>query len=79
MSETLKTYNSERTESGHIYTKNRQKTYDLMYFFTVLYLIIDYGRPQDILPISFFRPAMIVILILIFFLLNNLKYQLIRE
>ena len=54
MSETLKTYNSERTESGHIYTKNRQKTYDLMYFFTILYLIIDYGRPQDILPIRFF-------------------------
>jgi hypothetical protein len=33
------------------------------FFFTLLFLVIDYGRPQDILPIGAMRPAMIIILV----------------
>lgn len=39
------------------------------FFFTLLYLIVDYGRPQDILPIGFLRPGMIIIIILSGFLI----------
>ena len=75
MSEILKTYNNSEKEFDHSHDKKSQSKYDLMYFFTVLYLIIDYGRPQDLLPIGFLRPAMIVILILTLFVITNLKYQ----
>ena len=34
------------------------------FFFTLLYLVIDYGRPQDILPIGVIRPGMIIVIIL---------------
>jgi hypothetical protein len=41
------------------------------FFFTLLFLVIDYGRPQDILPIGAMRPAMIIILVLFFFILTR--------
>lgn len=41
----------------------------LWYFFVILFLIVDYGRPQDIFPIGFIRPALIVITILTLFLI----------
>ena len=41
------------------------------FFFTILFIILDYGRPQDILPIGFLRPAMIVNIILIFYIFKN--------
>lgn len=41
------------------------------FFFTLLFLVIDYGRPQDILPIGAMRPAMIIILVLSFFILTR--------
>ncbi len=41
------------------------------FIFTLLYLVFDYGRPQDIIPIGALKIPMIIILILIFFLLTN--------
>jgi putative inorganic carbon (hco3(-)) transporter len=42
------------------------------FFFTILFLIIDYGRPQDTFRvIGYIRPAMIVVLILIIYLVRN--------
>ena len=41
------------------------------FFFTLLFLVIDYGRPQDILPIGAMRPAMIIIIVLSFFILTR--------
>lgn len=41
------------------------------FFFTLLFIIIDYGRPQDIISIGFLRPAMIVNLILIFYIVTE--------
>ncbi|MCW8855337.1 MAG: O-antigen ligase family protein [Gammaproteobacteria bacterium] len=41
------------------------------FFFILFYLFIDYGRPQDILPISFMKPGMIATAILVYYLLNN--------
>ena len=73
MSETIKSYNNTKPKLDQKYTQKRQNTYDLMYFFTILYLFIDYGRPQDILPIGFLRPAMIVILILLVFVISKFK------
>jgi hypothetical protein len=42
--------------------------YKHWFFFTLLYIVIDYGRPQDILSIGFLRPGMIAILILTAFI-----------
>ena len=39
--------------------------YTLTFFFTILYILIDYGRPQEILPIGFLRPTLICIIGLI--------------
>jgi probable O-glycosylation ligase (exosortase A-associated) len=44
------------------------------FFYTLLFIIIDYGRPQDIMPIGFLRPAMIVNLILIFYIVKQGAY-----
>ena len=41
------------------------------FFFTTLFIIIDYGRPQDILPIGFLRPAMLVSIILIIYIIKE--------
>ena len=46
-----------------------ERRHRIWFFFTLMYLVIDYGRPQDILPIGDLRPGMIIILILSLFLL----------
>lgn len=51
--------------------KENLKTYGPWFFFTVLYLVVDYGRPQDILPIGFLKPGMFMVLILAGFVLLN--------
>lgn len=39
---------------------------------TVLYLLVDYMRPQDFIPgLKYARPAMIVMLVLVFFLIRH--------
>jgi len=43
----------------------------IWFFLMLLYLVVDYGRPQDILPIDFMRPGMVLILILSFFILSH--------
>lgn len=37
----------------------------------LLYLVVDYGRPQDILPIGMFRPGLIIVLILIYYIVSR--------
>ena len=56
MSENLGTYDNSRSDINYSDRKNRENTYSSLYFFTILYLILDYGRPQDLLPIGFLRP-----------------------
>lgn len=42
------------------------------FFFAVLYLIIDYARLQDVIPfLVYFKPGMIVVLILTFFFISK--------
>jgi hypothetical protein len=39
---------------------------------TMLFLLVEYARPQDVIPgISLIRPAMLVMLVLIFFLIKH--------
>ena len=52
------------------------KTTSRWFFFTLLYLFIDYGRPQDVLPIGFLKPGMISILILSMYVLFSGKIKL---
>lgn len=47
------------------------KINDKWFFFAILYLVVDYGRPQDLLHIGFMRPGMVCVLILTFFLFSN--------
>ena len=54
--------------------KENLKTYSPWFFFTLLYLVVDYGRPQDILPIGVLKPGMLMILILAAFVLFNGKF-----
>lgn len=42
----------------------------------LLYLFVDYGRPQDVLPIGFMRLGMIFTLILCLFILTQGKFRL---
>ena len=41
------------------------------FIFTLIFLVFDYGRPQDLLPIGFMRPSMILMLCLLFFIGSN--------
>lgn len=43
------------------------------FFFALLYLVIDYGRPQDVLPIGAIRPGMIIVILMSLFILSNLN------
>lgn len=43
------------------------------YIFTLLFLVIEYGRIQDVIDIGFLRPGMILNLILIFFIAKEFK------
>jgi probable O-glycosylation ligase (exosortase A-associated) len=55
---------------------NKTDPYKNWFFFTLLYLIIDYCRPQDIFPpLGYLKPGMIVTLFLAGFLIlkHNLK------
>lgn len=46
------------------------------FFFTLVYLVIDYARPQDIItPLGFLKPGMLIILILSAFLLTKGKLR----
>jgi|WetSurMetagenome_2_1015567.scaffolds.fasta_scaffold00113_29 putative inorganic carbon (hco3(-)) transporter len=61
---------------------NKRDNYGPWFFFTLLYLILDYGRPQDIFPpFGFIKPGMIIILILTFFILSkgNIKVSLNKQ
>lgn len=49
--------------------------YKNWFFFIVTYLLIDYGRPQDLLPIGALKPGMIVILVLTGFLIFSGKLK----
>jgi len=44
---------------------------DGLFFFAIVYLIIDYWRPQSIIPIGFLRPALVSMLILVVLLIKN--------
>lgn len=49
-------------------------THKIWFFLTLLYLVVDYGRPQDILPIiGYMKPGAIVILMLAFCILFSKK------
>jgi hypothetical protein len=62
------------TDTSKRNLKKKVKTYSPWFVFTLLYLVIDYGRPQDILPIGFLRPAMFMILTLTVFVLFDRKF-----
>ncbi len=47
--------------------------YSKWFFFILVYIFVDYGRPQDILPIGFLKPGMISILILAWFLISSVN------
>jgi putative inorganic carbon (hco3(-)) transporter len=55
--------------------KKTERTYSNWFFFILLYLFVDFGRPQDLLPIGFLKPGMITILILTCYLFftNSIK------
>jgi hypothetical protein len=43
-------------------------------FFTILFLIVDYARPQDTIKfLGYLRPTMLISIILIFFLIRNFR------
>ena len=46
------------------------------FFFIFVYLFVDYGRPQDLLPIGFLKPGMISILILTGYIIFSNKIKL---
>ena len=50
---------------------NRSVGYSNWYFVTILYIVFDYGRPTDILPIGFLRPLMYLNIILIFYVVTK--------
>lgn len=44
---------------------------DMWFFVTLLFLVVDYVRPQDIIPIGFMRPGMLTVLILAYFVITK--------
>ncbi|VFQ44442.1 O-antigen ligase family protein [Desulfoluna butyratoxydans] len=52
-------------------TMERGTQHASWFFFTMMYLVVDYGRPQVVLPIAAMRPALILTLVLCFYLLIN--------
>ena len=76
MSEDLRTYDNTKLDLNYSDRKKKQNTYGSIYFFTIVYLILDYGRPQDLIPIGFLRPLMMVSIILMLLIFTNFKYQL---
>ncbi len=51
--------------------KRKELSSSVWFSFAILYLVIDYGRPQYFLPIGFMRPALLVIIILTLFLITT--------
>ncbi|MDH5573227.1 MAG: O-antigen ligase family protein [Gammaproteobacteria bacterium] len=58
------------------YNVESVKTDNKWFFFICLYLFVDYGRPQDIIPIGIIRPGMITVLILIYYIISSKKIAL---
>ncbi len=54
--------------------KKKERQGNWWFYFIILYIIIDYGRPQDLIPIGFLRPAMFITLILVLYLILNRKF-----
>lgn len=49
--------------------------YNNWFIFTVIFLLIDYARPQDIVPLfGLIRPAMLTTIVLLFFIAKNFHY-----
>jgi O-antigen ligase len=56
--------------------ENLPAPYDRRWFvFLIIYLIIDYGRPQDVLPIGIIKPGMLVVIILLLFVLFSGRFR----
>ena len=52
--------------------EHREKDTAAWFKFTLGYLLVDYGRPQDVLPaLGAIRPALILNLVLVYFLVKN--------
>ena len=60
-----------------LYSKDRANS--LWFFFTVLYIILDYSRIYQELQLDFLRPLMLNILILTFFLMSRGGYSLTKS
>src|SRR5262245_35233485 len=44
------------------------------FYFTMLFLVVDYARPQDLIPgLGAIRPGLLVMLVLIFYLIKHRK------
>ncbi len=59
--------NSEIIETSHDTSQ--------FYFFTVLYIILDYARIYQVVHLGFMRPMLILMAILIFFIINGGQYH----
>jgi putative inorganic carbon (hco3(-)) transporter len=57
----------------------KAKTTNIYFFFTILFLVFDYGRPQDILGIGSIRPSLIIGLILSLFLIKHKDISIYKE
>jgi len=55
----------------YIQQNNNLSISRIWYVIAILYLIFDYGRPQDIIPIGFIRPSMIITIILAGYIIFN--------
>lgn len=61
-------------------TTNSDSKHNAWFFWTMLFLVFDYGRPQDVLPmIGSIKPAMIITLVLIYYLLTNWNSRVFRS
>jgi probable O-glycosylation ligase (exosortase A-associated) len=59
-----------------IVDNNNTDQYKNWYLFTLVYILIDYGRPQDLFsPLEYLKPGMIIILILTWFLIAKGKLK----
>jgi len=52
-------------------TSDNNRSTKVWFFFTTLYLVIDYGRPQDLFSVDFLRLGMIINIILIYFIITR--------
>ena len=52
-------------------SKIKQENNKTWFFFMVMYLVVDFVRIQDIIPIGFLRPGLVAVVILGFFILRK--------